>query len=678
MAAESGTMPHSTMEYFVSPAGRDSNPGTRDAPFATLDRARAAARKFKSRKPDAPVAVTLRQGLYRLAGSFELTSADSGTAGAPVTYRAAPGERPILTGGRRISGFTPVKDPAILGRLDRSVRGKVFQSDLKEAGITDYGDYEETDWINSSGSRLELFFNDRPMQIARWPNKGFARSAGVVDPVVIEEKIRGNRSGMIVYGGTRPNRWKNEKHLRLHGYWFYDWAEQRMAVEKIDTAKKTIALKKPETHCYGFRKGQRFFAYNALCELDAPGEWFLDPETGILYFYPPGPLAGSSAVVSMTAAPLVKMTGVSHMVFRGITLEAGRSHGLVVSGGSDVRIAGCVFRNLGAWGVQISGGSKHGVAGCDIYETGEGGIALSGGDRASLKPSGHYAVNNHIHHFARWRRICKSGISMDGVGIRVANNLIHDAPHMAINFGGNDHLIELNEIYNVVYDAFDAGAVYCGRDPSMQGTMIRHNYFHHVGRIADYHGVASIYFDDGHCGNTVFGNIFYKAGVPGRCKFGAVFVHGGRYNNIENNVFVECGQAYNETPWDQKRWRKYWSTPPYNSRLFGKSLDVRKEPYASRYPWLANVLNDRRPNILARNIVHKCGAFKDRGTLDCVDNLLRGDPKFLDAARHNFQIRDDSPAYKRGFKRIPVARIGLIDDEDRASLPQRGRAPESG
>ena len=662
-------------EFFVSPAGKDSNPGTRNAPFATLERARDAVRKCRAKRPSAPVAVILRQGLYRLADSFELTSRDSGTDGSPVTYCAAPGERPILTGGRRIAGFTPVKDRAILDRLDRKARGKVFQSDLKEAGITDYGDYEETDWGNSTGSRLELFYNDRPMKVARWPNKGFARTGGVADPVKIDGKIRGNRSGRIVYKGSRPSRWKNEKDLRLHGYWFYDWAEQRMAVESIDTARKIITLKKPETHCFGFRKGRRFFAYNALCELDAPGEWFLDRETGILYFYPPEPLDGGAAVVSMTAVPLVKMTGVSHLVFRGITLEAGRSHGLVVSGGSGVVIAGCVFRNLGAWAVQISGGSNHGVAGCDIYETGEGGIALTGGDRASLRPSGHYAVNNHIHHYARWRRICKSGISIDGVGIRAANNLIHDAPHMAINFGGNDHLIELNEIHNVVTDAFDAGAIYGGRDPSMQGTIIRHNYFHHVGRLSEYHGVTSVYFDDGHCGNTVFGNIFFRACVPGRCRFGAVFVHGGRYNNIENNVFVECGQAYNETPWDQKRWRKYWSTPPYVSRLFGKNIDVRKEPYASRYPWLANVLNDRRPNILARNIVHKCGAFKGRGVQECVDNLLRGDPGFLNAARHDVQVRDDSPAYRLGFKRIPVNRIGLIDDENRASLPRRPRTP---
>lgn len=652
------------MELFVAPRGKDVNTGTRASPFATLERARDAVRQSRRKDPSAPVTVTLRQGVYPLTRSFELTFEDSGTAEAPITYRAAPGERVILSGGQRIDRFTPVKDRSTLNRLDKRVHGKVVQCDLKSFGITDYGNYEETNWIESVGSRLELFFNDLPMTLARWPNTGYAPIGDVIDPVPIEGKSCGNRTGKIVYKGDRPKRWTQEKDLRLHGYWFYNWAEQRLAVESIDTAHRVITLQKPETHQYGFRKGQRFFAYNVLCELDVPGEWFLDHETGILYFYPPGPLAKSAVVVSMTAAPLVRMTDVSHVTFRGFTVEAGRSHGLVVKDGTDVAIIGCVFRNLGDWGVRVTGGSNHAVTGCDIEGTGEGGIFMAGGDRATLRPSGHAIVNNHIHHYARWRRVYKSGIHLDGVGIRAAHNMIHDAPHMAIDFGGNDHVIELNDIHHVVQECFDAGAIYCGRDPSMQGNMIRHNSFRHIGKIADYHGVASIYFDDGHCGTTVYGNIFYKACVPGRCKFGAVFVHGGRYNTIENNVFVECGQGYNETPWNRKYWHEYWSNPPYNTRLFGPTIDVRKEPYASRYPWLANVLKDERPNILARNIVVQCGAFKNRGKQKCVDNLIGKDPLFAD---HRFQLRDDSPAFKRGFQRIPVGLIGLVDDANRAS-----------
>lgn len=667
------------IEFFVSPSGNDAASGSREAPFATFARARDAVRALKSapNPPAGPFTITARQGVYPLKSAFELTTRDSGTPDAPVVYRAAPGERVVLTGGIQIPGLAPVTDKSVLARIDESVRGKVVQADLKALGVSDFGDYSEPTWNSTAGSRIEFFFNDKPMPVARWPNKGFAEIAGVAPESPVDEwGNKGDKSGKLFYEGNRPERWKDEKDLMLHGYWFWDWAEQRMAVAAIDTAKKTITLRNPERHCYGYRKGQRFYAYNALCELDEPGEWFVDRDTGILYFYPPEPLDNAKVVASVLAGPLVRMTEASHVVLRGFTLEAGRTDGVAVSGGAGVKITGCVFRNLGAWAVRINGGLEHGVEGCDIYETGEGGISLDGGDRKTLTAGKHSAVNNHIHHYARWKRIYRPAIALSGVGNRAAHNLIHDAPHMAMAFHGNEHLIELNEIHHVVYESNDAGAIYCGRDPSMQGTIIRHNYFHHVGKTLG-HGVASVYFDDGHCGNTVFGNVFYKACLPGKSKFGAVFIHAGRYNTIENNVFVECEQAYNESPWGQERWKQFWTTPPYNARLFGDEIDVRKPPYSEKYPWLANVLDDTRPNTLIRNIVYKCGAFNDRGMQDMRGNLVEQDPLFVDAEKGNFQLKDDSPAFKLGFKRIPINRIGLIDDETPASLPAPASPPNA-
>ena len=51
---------------------------------------------------------------------------------------------------------------------------------------------------------------------------------------------------------------------------------------------------------------------------------------------------------------------------------------------------------------------------------------------------------------------------------------------MAIVFGGNEHLIEFNEIHDVCHESNDAGAIYGGRDWTMRGTVIRYNYFHDI------------------------------------------------------------------------------------------------------------------------------------------------------------------------------------------------------
>lgn len=667
------------VHIYVAPDGRDDNPGTRIAPFATLQRARAAVRKLKAAGlHKGGVEVTIRGGVYRLDTSFALTAEDSGTVESPIVYRAAPGEQVRLTGGRRISEWNPVTDEAILKRLDQNIRRQVFQADLNKLNITNYGQYVESHWWgNAPGTRMEFFFDDRPMVVARWPNAGFTTLADVVDKDPKSDSSnptnRGtagcecghdiSHSGAFFYEGDRPRRWVGEKDMHLLGYWMFDWAPQRMAVENIDPERRIIALRDPNTHSYGYRKGQRYIAYNALCELDEPGEWFADRATGLLYFYPPKPLDKAIAEVSLTTLPLITLTDASYVSLRGLTLEAGQSDGLTVSGGEGVRVVGCVLRNLGAWAIRVSGGSDHGVIGCDVYETGEGGISLDDGDRATLTAANHFAENNHIHHYARWKRTYRPGLSLGGVGQRVANNLIHDAPHQAIGFSGNEHLIEYNEIHDVVTECNDSGAIYAGQDPTMQGTVIRYNYLHQIGGMKG-HGVAGVYFDDGMCGNTVFGNVFHQACVPGHSGFGAVFVHGGKYHTIANNLFIDCAQAYNELPWEKPAWRKYCEG-------FRATMDVRKSVYFARYPWLAYLSDDPRPCILAHNLVVRCRVFREQGLQKLEGNLRDEDAIFVDDTGRDFQLRDESPALRKGFERIPFHRIGLIDDATRATWPVR-------
>ena len=114
----------------------------------------------------------------------------------------------------------------------------------------------------------------------------------------------------------------------------------------------------------------------------------------------------------------------------------------------------------------------------------------------------------------------------------VAHNLIHDAPHIAVIFGGNNHIIEYNEIYNVCYESNDAGAIYAGRDWTMRGTVIRYNYMHHISGFKG-KGCVGVYLDDMYCGTKIYGNLFYRVTR-------AAFIGGGRDNIVENNLFVEC------------------------------------------------------------------------------------------------------------------------------------------
>lgn len=101
--------PAGDIGLYVARDGNDDNPGTQQRPFASLEKARDAARdlKYSGGLPPGGVVVHLREGAYELRTTFRLTAGDAGSENAPIVYRAYPGEKVVLTGGRSIAGFVP-------------------------------------------------------------------------------------------------------------------------------------------------------------------------------------------------------------------------------------------------------------------------------------------------------------------------------------------------------------------------------------------------------------------------------------------------------------------------------------------------------------------------------------------------------------------------------------------
>lgn len=680
-------------DLHVSQSGKDEWSGkhqqpTRDlsdGPFATLERARDAVRALKTGRGVARdgVVVEVSAGAYQLTKPLELTAADSGTESAPVIYRAAKGAEVRLMGGRILSGFTPVTDGRVLDRLDPAARGKVLQTNLRDQGITDLGGITAPEWAHGQPG-LELFYKGRRMTIARWPNEDFVKVASIDvegntplrNRVTLSGRMRGSNEGRFVYEGDRPKRWVGEKDAWLHGFWFWDWADQRQKIVSIDTEKRVITMQGPN-HGFGYREGQWYYACNILVELDQPEEWYLDRDTGVLYFWPPGPIAEGDVSVSVTPV-LVAMKDTSHVVLQGMTLENVRGTAVTMAGGGGNLVCGCTIRNTSSYGVRIDGGTSHGVVGCDIHELGEGGVNMEGGDRVTLTPGKHYAVNNHVHHCSRWNPLYHPGIAIFGVGNRVAHNLIENLPHVAIGFTGNDQLIEYNEIHSAVYMANDAGAIYTSpptEELSMYGHVIRHNYVHHIYGFKNRGCNGAIYLDDMFPGTTITGNVFLK--VPR-----AAFVGGGRYCTVENNIFVDCTPSLHIDArgmgWaggGEKELIELLHRYPYQNEL-----------WRARYPSLVNILEDEpmvpKGNVVVRNIAWK-GSWdeiedKARPHVKLEDNLVGVDPLFVDEKGENFALRPESPAFRLGFKQIPVGDIGLHEDALRASWPVVHHVREGG
>lgn len=654
-------------EFYVAPAGRDDNPGTAEKPFATLERARDVIRGLRPADGKLPGGATvwLRAGDFLRTRALELTAADSGTAEAPVVWRACPNETVRLVGGRTLSGFQPVADPAVLARLDEKARGNVRWIDLRALGIAEFGAMKSRGFGRpTTPAHCELFCNGQPMTLARWPNQGeWSQIAGFPEPQA-QNDGHGGKIGRLedgfFYSGDRPSRWKDTSDLWVHGYWAWDWANSYERVASLDREQRLIKTAPPHG-LYGFRKGQRFHFLNVLEELDQPGEWFLDRASGILYFWPPDGVGRDfTTTLSLLDQPLLRLEGVSHVTFQGLTLEATRADAVVIQGGAGNRIQGCVIQNIGNWGVRIDGGTGNGVADCEIFDTGDGGVSLAGGDRRTLAPGGHFVENCHFARQGRWSKCYVPAVMLSGVGLRASHNLIHDHPHCAILFGGNEHLIELNEIHHIALETGDVGAIYTGRDWTCRGNRIRHNFIHHTGGVGM--GSMGVYMDDCVSGTEVFGNVFYKV-------HWAMFIGGGRDHRVENNVFVDCdpavrmdGRGLDKSP--------VWFNMVYD--YMRKQLAaVPQELYRARYPAIADLdryyaKTDGVPpenNLVARNVCVgkwlEVGWHATEEMLKLEQNYVGPDPGFAAPGEMDFRIKADSPVWATGFQAIPFDKMGL-------------------
>lgn len=644
--------------YYVAGDGNDANPGTRDLPFHSLERARDQVRRLGTNSEN--VSVIVRDGLYFRNASLVLNQLDSRPA--PVTWTAETEGKVRLCGGVVIpaDAFTAVTNPAVLSRLDPSARHGIVQADLFALGITDLGRY--ADIFRGAPLAPELFFNAQRQHVARWPNDGWATIAQI-----IERGTNGLHPATFEYSGDRPAHWDLASGVWLSGFWCYDWYDETVRVGAIDSQQHQIRLK--ETPHYGIWQGnpgpRRYRAQNLLEELDEPGEYYINTTSSILYFWPPASLAGAEVILSALKGPLFKLDNASHIVLRGFTMEDGLGDGIDVLGGGSNCISACEIRNFRELGIRVSDGIGHRVTGCNIHDTGRGGIILSGGDRKTLTPAGLVAVNNRIWGFSQHQLTYASGIQLAGVGNEAAHNEIYGVSHMAVSINGNDNLFEYNYVHDVCTNTDDAGALYKGRNPSRRGNIIRYNYWRDIGNPAG-SGTAAIYFDDGDGGDIVVGNVFLRCGYPASGHFGAIFSHGGHGNVAANNIFIDCTRALGSTPWDDQRWKDAIAGPDWQNKLL-KEVDITAPPYTTHYPALVGFTNGQpsseRLNLSSNNLLVRCNLPNNGNWTNLPTSMLilTNDPGFVDFARGDLRLKPDSEVFKRlpGFRPIPFDKIGL-------------------
>lgn len=584
---------NSAKVYVSQENGDDNNTGTDlNTALKTIEKAQEKARDYA--KAGVKTDVILLGGIYHLDSALEFTSEDSGSsAETPITYRAIYGQNVKLTRGKKLT-FVKSEAYSLPAAIPEAAREKIYEAD-----VTDMTDL--TNAINDV-----LYVGRKMQQPAQWPNSGYRW-------MNIQMNTNDNNESVpfVTIPDEKKGQWTGISNAYI-GYWYngYNYALQR----GIEITDENIQLSGSITY------GRSSIFLNALCELDAAGEYYIDTDARKVYLYAENAAELDNAYIcpkgsSYPPKNIINIYGAKNIRFENIDLFCTSGRGFNITDSDNITIYGSEIKGIGSgisnpknrvwepgYAIYANNTTNLLVCACNISELGENGVYISGGKQVTLTPSNNVIRNTLIHDFAKIRKASSAGITLGGVGVKVSHCEIYNAPHQAICFSGNDHVIENNRIYNVLRDTSDSGAIYCGRSWTERGSVIKNNYIYNTRDVADYTvsdgneywggtDKDAIYCDDLQSGITVSGNIVYNMAR-------AYIFGGGSDNKLIDNVAISCRRGVEYDNAGANGFRKQHINPKGTA---GKNIyknlneliennEFDKTLWCEKYPEFADVL----------------------------------------------------------------------------------------
>lgn len=687
LASDSSSKSLESVLFYVAPGGNDGWSGKRekpntdntDGPFATLQRARNAVRELKHLQGGTlqqPVTILVRGGIYFLPESLVFTPEDSGTQDFPITYKAYPQEKPVISGGRLIN--------------DWRQQGNLWVANLP--------DVQTGQWY----FRLLRVGDDWAIR-ARYPNfdpnnpltGGWLYNIGSIGSITDEQSEIGF-SDYFHYLPIAPAQfpdWQNWEEAEVNVFMKYNYGNSILPVTSVDQENYRL-LGNFTNQDYPVALGNRFFIENTREALDSPGEWYLDPKTGELLYWSTVPeFPNNIEIIAPRMDRLFVLQGnmenenfVEHLHFQGLTFTdtdytlaknyfIPADAAIWLSTARHCRIKYCNFMRLGGYAVRIEQRShKNYIVGNSMEQLGQGGVVLLD-SKTTPQPFNNLIAYNDIHDCGKVYKHVAGVFARSSSGNRIAHNRIYRLPRYGISLkseGSYSHnnIVEYNEIVDTNLETSDTGAIETtGRDKQLSGNVIRFNFIRNVigmgttdsGQIVSPTFTWGIYLDAYSSGTEVYGNIVVDT------VRGAVMIHGGKDNLVENNIFID-GEK------NQIELKPLKHDPQFmKNNTIRRNILVYNDPKANilsrRKDWRRDLFREFNFNLYwhtggldiakTENQITAKGNFAQWQAAGFDSNSLIADPLFVAPEKDDFRLKPNSPAFKLGFKSIPVERIGI-------------------
>ena len=622
---------------YVSPNGDDSYAGTVDKPLKTISAAVEKTRAFPS---------GIKKEIVLSSGEYYEVQVDLGPQDSGLTIKAAHGEKPVLYGGRPVTGWG--KD------------GGFYSAPLE--GV------KERTWDFRS-----LIVNDGMRNRARLPKEGafthlsefnvrwMSTTGGGWERKPTEEELT-----TLKYKKGDLGPWLDVNNAELTVY--HSWDESMVGLSSLDDVTQTVRFSNPAGHPPGgfgnwLEKARTYVVWNIREGMTDPGQWYLDRTNGRLVYWPlPGEDINTSKVIAPVSEYVIRLgKGTRNVTIEGLTISSTTTP--LVSGGfgalvfdgavtgdslTNCRFENLTIKNVGGWGIKVDGDSLT-VTACDIHDTGAGGVRLNG-KRIEIS-------QNSIHDVGM---IYPSAIALFGSGDNnlISHNELHDTPYSAICYGGDFSTIESNLFYKTMTVLNDGAAIYFG---GCKGVVVRGN----IVKGSRGQGPAHAYYMDEKADSCfVEYNLAINTSWPS---------HNHMTLNcfIRNNVFIDEGDQTLTFP------RSFGMTFEKNI-LIGKEItfqaptgektpeEMKKGVPEAVWPFfdatgITSMLNNIIYSTSGKINLNKQVEYQVVETvpLETRDGTIFADPMLKDPVNGDYGFKPGSPAIQLGILPIDVSTAGV-------------------